>query len=387
MVKIKTLFLAANPEATDYLKLDEEARAINQKIRAAEYRDMIGFVPALAARPDDLLQSLLEHQPQIVHFSGHGSPTGEIVLVDDSGMPKPVSTVAIKALLKILKDNIRVVVLNACYSWTQAEAITQVVDCAIGMNAAIGDQAAITFAASFYRAIGFGRSIQEAFELGKVALMLEGIPEEDTPELLCRPGIDPSKIFLLESSTKPLEFSPPNVYVFRLVGNPKQSVRPIVVVPINVNNVSEEIHTVNSLFGILRCVDDPQEYRFMMLEECDDLLPKQKPKLMTSFSIPPQQNCSKIVSFHCHSEIDHAQVIVPFLETQYEQKQTDFSEALKKQPEEGKIIIRSAKYIFEIYAHVDSKEQPSKVITLTPTFIEQLLWDFYTVGASIQAHV
>ena len=46
-------------------------------------------------------------------------------------------------------------ILNACYSKKQAEAITQVIDCAIGMNDAIGDEAAITFAASFYRAIGF----------------------------------------------------------------------------------------------------------------------------------------------------------------------------------------------------------------------------------------
>ena len=45
----------------------------------------------------------------------------------------------------------------------------------------IGDDAAITFAASFYRAIGFGRTIQEAFDQGRTALMLEGIPEERTP--------------------------------------------------------------------------------------------------------------------------------------------------------------------------------------------------------------
>ena len=74
--------------------------------------------------------------------------------------------------------------LNACYSRPQAEALAQTIDCTVGMNRAIGDEAAIVFAASFYRAIGFGRSVKEAFELGKAALLLEGIPEDETPELI-----------------------------------------------------------------------------------------------------------------------------------------------------------------------------------------------------------
>ena len=197
MDKIKSLFLAANPSDTSPLKLDEEIREITKKIRASEYRDQLDFVSIWAVRPDDLLQSLNEHKPQIVHFSGHGSSTGEIVLVNSSGVSKPVSPMAIEALFRTLKDNVRVVILNACYSRIQAEAITKVIDCAVGMKTAIGDQAAITFAASFYRAIGFGRSVEEAFEQGKVALLLEGILEDTTPELLCKPDVDPSKILLV----------------------------------------------------------------------------------------------------------------------------------------------------------------------------------------------
>src|SRR5262249_40348480 len=75
--------------------------------------------------------------------------------------------------------------------------IAEVVDCTIGMNQPIGDDAAIVFAASFYRALGFGRSVQEAFELGKVALLLEGLPEDKAPELLARSGIDASKVVLV----------------------------------------------------------------------------------------------------------------------------------------------------------------------------------------------
>lgn len=205
MDKVKTLFLAAYPDASP-LKLDEEIREITQKIRASEYRDTLELISAWAVRPDDLLQKLNEHKPFIVHFSGHGSQSGEIILIDENlvngnRVPKAVSPTAMKALFQALKGNVRVVLLNACYSQIQAEAIRDVIDCVIGMNAAIGDQAAITFAASFYRALGFGSSVREAFEQGKVALLLAGIPEEKTPELIHRSDVDPAKIFLVGSNS------------------------------------------------------------------------------------------------------------------------------------------------------------------------------------------
>jgi tetratricopeptide (TPR) repeat protein len=201
MDKIKVLFLAANPTETAQLKLDEEIRSITQKIRASEYRDSLKLISAWAVHPDDLLQLLNEHKPHIIHFSGHASETGEIILVDNTGLPKKVSAKALKVLVTTLKDNIRAIVLNTCYSEIQAKAITEVIDCAVGMSAAIGDSAAITFAASFYRAVGFGRSAKEAFDQGIASLLIEGIySEEDNPQLVVKDGIDPSRVFFLTDS-------------------------------------------------------------------------------------------------------------------------------------------------------------------------------------------
>lgn len=266
MNKVKTLFLAAYPDASP-LKLDEEIRAITQKIRASEYRDTLDLVSAWAVRPDDLLQTFNEHKPHIVHFSGHGSPSGEIILVDESlvngkRVSKPVSPVAIKALFQALKDNVQVVLLNACYSRIQAEAIRAVIDCVIGMKSAIGDQAAITFAASFYRALGFGRSVKEAFEQGKVALLLEGIPEDDTPELLCRPGIDPAKVFLVgypsDSYAGPVSISTSSVEIptypydsfknsFREIVAPKRFIASNAVLHIVFGDISDIQYTVPTI--------------------------------------------------------------------------------------------------------------------------------------------
>jgi hypothetical protein len=72
----------------------------------------------------------------------------------------------------------------------QAKAVVTHIPAAIGMNAAISDNAARVFAAQFYSAIGFGHSITRAFQQARAALMLEGIPEENTPELFVAPGLD-----------------------------------------------------------------------------------------------------------------------------------------------------------------------------------------------------
>lgn len=188
--KVKILFLAANPKDSSQLRLDEEIREIHAKIRAAEFRDSFDLVSRWAVRPLDLLQAFNEVQPHIVHFSGHGSRKAELVLEDDDGNAKPVGEAALVSLFKHVRDNIRLVLLNACHSEAQARAISQQVECTVGMNVAIGDEAAIVFASTFYGALAFGRSVGQAFEQGRTALMLQGIPEENTPVLLARPGTD-----------------------------------------------------------------------------------------------------------------------------------------------------------------------------------------------------
>ena len=62
----------------------------------------------------------------------------------------------------------------------------------------IGDDAARVFAAQFYSAIGFGKSVSIAFEQAKAALLLEGIREEETPELFLQEGVEAEDFILVE---------------------------------------------------------------------------------------------------------------------------------------------------------------------------------------------
>lgn len=77
--------------------MNEEAQEIAQQIRSYEHRDALNFIQGWAVCPDDLLQTLNEHKPHIVHFSGDGTSTGEIVLLDSNRQPKTVNTAALKA--------------------------------------------------------------------------------------------------------------------------------------------------------------------------------------------------------------------------------------------------------------------------------------------------
>ena len=74
-------------------------------------------------------------------------------------------------------------VLNACYSEAQAEAIVQHIPYVIGMNQEVGDTAAREFAVGFYDALGAGKSIEIAYKFGCNSIRMAGIPEDLTPVL------------------------------------------------------------------------------------------------------------------------------------------------------------------------------------------------------------
>lgn len=202
--KIKVLVLAANPvdEDNERLALDEEIRNIREKIRASDYRDSLELVPWLATRPGDLLEALNEVKPHVVHFAGHGDERGRVLLVDESGKSKPLSGFQLAPLFAVVRDNLRLVFLNLCHSHSLARALTADIDFAIGMRGKMGDEAARIFAGGFYRAIGFGRSVQAAFDEGVAALTVEGALQGHVPQLFSRAGIDPSSVRLVSGEPR-----------------------------------------------------------------------------------------------------------------------------------------------------------------------------------------
>ncbi len=200
---IKILFLAANPIDAVWLRVGEESRAIDEALRKTKFRDEFQIEKHFAVRVGDLTALLLRYQPDIVHFSGHGNEQNEIILEDDTGNAAPLSLNILEEMFAILQDNIRCVILNACYSEAQAEAIAQHIDCVIGMSNAISDTASIAFTESFYQALGYGRDIQSGFELACLQISSLNLVEQNIPQLVALHR-NPAQICLVEGSSDSL---------------------------------------------------------------------------------------------------------------------------------------------------------------------------------------
>ena len=186
----KILIFSTNPQDTQKLRLDEEVREIQKALKQSQNREKFQIVTFGAVQVKDLRRALLENKPSIVHFSGHGSGAEGLMLENNSGEMQLVSTESLARLFGLFQSQIECVLLNACYSQKQAEAIHQHIDCVVGMNRTIGDAAAIEFAVGFYDALFAGSSYEKCFEFGCASIDLQGIPEHSTPQIKIRQRTD-----------------------------------------------------------------------------------------------------------------------------------------------------------------------------------------------------
>lgn len=176
----------ANPAgaAPGELALDHELADIWHELRVMAPRHDFEVVTARAATVDDLMWLLMKLKPTVLHLAGHGVaggrgapapsancrdavPAGDdhsgILLLDQLGEPQPVPAQALAQMITSTAPDVRLLLLNACYSETQAEALSGAVDSVIAMSGAIRDDSARSFAAAFYRGLGNRESVAVAF--------------------------------------------------------------------------------------------------------------------------------------------------------------------------------------------------------------------------------
>ncbi len=183
------LFLAANPPNTDPLDLEDEIRSIEEQLDSTSTRVKFSFKLKLGVRTVDFQKALMDEMPYLVHFSGHGmssdSKVEGIILRGRNGNPTMLNGKALADTFKLSRKTIQCVVLNACYSKTQAEYIVKHIPFVIGMPVAIGDETAIDFSSSFYAALTRGMKIPDAFNWAKTNCY-KGNDSTTIPVLLCK---------------------------------------------------------------------------------------------------------------------------------------------------------------------------------------------------------
>lgn len=187
------LFLSAN--AQNDLNLEAEMRRVDRAIQSARHRDKFTLEKQTDLHLNDIQRHLLRFQPHIVHFAGHGDNAGSIAVKSEDGAILSVPITALRDTFAILRDNIRLVVLNACWSQPLAESLAEVVDCVVGMGSEINDAAACDFSEAFYCALADGRNLHEAFALGVNRLDLQRLRASAAPKLTAKAGVNPDRLY------------------------------------------------------------------------------------------------------------------------------------------------------------------------------------------------
>ncbi|HWO25377.1 MAG TPA: AAA family ATPase [Kofleriaceae bacterium] len=194
-MKHTILFLAANPSGTDSRALDREARAMQEELQRSGFRDRFELVTRWAAQPLDLLRELRALKPTVVHFTGRGGPDG-LLFQTPSGDARVVSPAAIAETFSAAGSSVKLVILNACYSDAQADALLAHVDCVVGVSGTIQDDAARSFAIGFYGGLGEHESVAAAYKQGLAAISLEGPHDGTRPHLKVRADVDAGQLVL-----------------------------------------------------------------------------------------------------------------------------------------------------------------------------------------------
>lgn len=201
------LFLTANPRGKDNLAVDKEIDRIRDALRRSARRDEVAHELGMAIDKTQLMRLLVSHRPLFLHFAGHGTADGVVV---------EGASISAEELATMLRSpagrDVRVAVLNACYSHTLAATLCQVVDCVVGMEGPVDDEAACAFAIVFHTSLACGDSVADAFA-NAVAVMPPALAAAATvnrdvvgatpsvavpgPRLSARDGVDPAAVFLL----------------------------------------------------------------------------------------------------------------------------------------------------------------------------------------------
>src|SRR6266478_6377098 len=103
------LVFAANPKDTERLRLDEEVKAIDEGLRRGQHRDSFRIAQKWAVTHEDLRRGLLDEEPEIVHFSGHGSDSEGLFVEDKSGKKQSVARSALAELFALFTKHVKCV--------------------------------------------------------------------------------------------------------------------------------------------------------------------------------------------------------------------------------------------------------------------------------------
>ncbi|RVA58368.1 CHAT domain-containing protein [Mesorhizobium sp. M7A.F.Ca.US.001.01.1.1] len=193
---LRIAFLGTNPESSRPLRTDIEARNLARALKGTTNRDLIEIRYVPAAEWADLLETMNEFEPHIVHFSGHGGDQGVLFdnegVYDDGGIE--IDYKLLNGFIDATRNKPDLLVLNACDTVKGARVFLNTVKAVVAMSSSIDDLAATYFSRFLYVALAEGQSLSRSVAQGKLALAAMRLPDSSLPTLIHSINTDPDKI-------------------------------------------------------------------------------------------------------------------------------------------------------------------------------------------------
>lgn len=177
------LFLSAGPMDAGRLRTDHELKVIKEELSKMGSKKP-ELVSHDAVERSKIGQWLLEVDPELLHFGGHGI-SGQLVFEDGVGNSAGAPLAAIAKMLNSARCRAKWIVLTACESFDCAASLVEglgglkreVVCC----RGSIGDEKAVQFTRGLYRALSHASATRFASfsEAVAYAIAESGLVEED----------------------------------------------------------------------------------------------------------------------------------------------------------------------------------------------------------------
>lgn len=188
--KWKILFICSNPNSTSKIDFDKETKEIRQMLR--KFKDDFEITEVYNATNAILLKEIITEKPDILHISCHaignrpigsrsiGRPIEEqegIILTNENNDIDLIPFDIIANQIRLFKDNMKCVVINACYTEPLALLVSTFIPYTIGHRTALGNDSVIDFARYFYEGLAFNKNIEEAYNYSS-CLIASNYPQE-----------------------------------------------------------------------------------------------------------------------------------------------------------------------------------------------------------------
>lgn len=165
----KILFISASPY--DQRMLQTEFDEITETLQPSLSTKEVELVlPIFKADYEKLLLALKAHKPQVLHYSGHGTPEGLCLINNEKNTTQLLENSDLEDIFDDRSGYLKLVFLNSCFSSNQAKIISEKGIIVLGINnQAIPNNVATALAEKFY--LGFTAqegeiSIEKAVKIG-----------------------------------------------------------------------------------------------------------------------------------------------------------------------------------------------------------------------------